>query len=294
MPAAPDPTPTIDRVLHHSPHCKVGVFTLPPGHELWHTENRIGLGPLIAIPWTAVEIDRSDARHELMDPNRVVYYRREQAYARRVVSPRGDRCLFIVPSDRLLRDALAASGLVAPGDGYPFATGPAVSEATHMQHSLARALRSGTPPTPVEIDDTVTRIVGLLLAGAAREAGRRPPREGPGARARRDLVARARAAMNTRLDDPNTDAMLPITELADQVDASPYHLSRVFREHTGDSLARHYRMLRLRVAAESVAGSDTSLTEIALRFGFSSHAHFSASWRTEFGTVPSALRRARI
>lgn len=293
MPDAIDPSQQTDRVLHRSEHCVVGVFDLPPGHRLWRTENRIDSGPLIAIPWTAVEIDRSGARRELMDPNRVAYYQREQPYARRVVSSRGDRCLFIVPSDRLLHDALAASGLTSPGDGYPFATGPAVSEATQAQHRLARALCAERPPLlPIDIDDAATHIVALLLAEAARQAGRRPPRAGPGERARRDVVARARAVMNARLDHAHADASLSINDLADETEVSPFHLARIFREHTGDSPARYYRRLRLRTAAEAVANGQTHLTDIALRFGFSSHAHFSAAWRSEFGAPPSALRRA--
>jgi AraC-like DNA-binding protein len=50
---------------------------------------------------------------------------------------------------------------------------------------------------------------------------------------------------------------------------------------------------RLRVAAalERLAGGAADLTDLALDLGYSSHSHFTASFRSEVGTTPSRARR---
>jgi AraC-like DNA-binding protein len=44
-------------------------------------------------------------------------------------------------------------------------------------------------------------------------------------------------------------------------------------------------------AVEEIQSSRGDLTRVALELGFSSHSHFSAAFRSQFGLSPSLLRR---
>ena len=73
--------------------------------------------------------------------------------------------------------------------------------------------------------------------------------------------------------------------------SSPFHLARVFRRETGIPVHRHLTRLRLSQALEELSGGHEDLTELALRIGFSSHAHFTSSFSRTFGVTPSEFRR---
>ena len=83
---------------------------------------------------------------------------------------------------------------------------------------------------------------------------------------------------------------LSLVEIARQIRVSPYHLSRVFRIHTGVPLHRYRVFLRLRAALERLADGEDDLTRLALDLGFSSHSHFTDVFRRVFAIPPSAAR----
>jgi len=86
-----------------------------------------------------------------------------------------------------------------------------------------------------------------------------------------------------------TDAGLE--EIATVVGASPYHLCRVFRSHTGHTIHRHRTQLRLRAGLDLLGrGEVTDLAALALDLGFANHSHFSATFRGAFGVTPSQMR----
>jgi AraC-like DNA-binding protein len=64
----------------------------------------------------------------------------------------------------------------------------------------------------------------------------------------------------------------------------------VFRAETGFSVDRYHRALRLRAALERLPAHGGRLSALALDLGFSSHSHFSDTFRREFGVAPSAVR----
>ena len=74
--------------------------------------------------------------------------------------------------------------------------------------------------------------------------------------------------------------------------ASPFHLARVFQQRTGLPVHRYLTKLRLRAALERLADGANDLTALALDLGFSSHSHFTDSFRREFGRAPSEVRQA--
>ena len=104
-----------------------------------------------------------------------------------------------------------------------------------------------------------------------------------------DHVDRAEAAkvyLASRLGERIT-----LDDVARAVYASPFHLARVFHQRTGVPIHRYLTRLRLRASLERLDDGANDLTELALELGFSSHSHFTDTFRREFGSPPSDLRR---
>jgi AraC-like DNA-binding protein len=83
--------------------------------------------------------------------------------------------------------------------------------------------------------------------------------------------------------------------IASAVWASVVHLNRLFRAE-GTSLMRYVRNRRLEVAAGLLSKTGCErpqIHEVALRCGFSSHAHFSRVFRERYGMSPSDAIEAK-
>ena len=82
---------------------------------------------------------------------------------------------------------------------------------------------------------------------------------------------------------------LPLRSLARMAEISPYQLCREFRAVTGMTITRYRHSLRLRIALDRLRGR-VDLTELALDLGYSSHSHFTYTFRHHFGLTPSRYR----
>jgi AraC-like DNA-binding protein len=82
-----------------------------------------------------------------------------------------------------------------------------------------------------------------------------------------------------------------LDSIALHVGCSPYHLSRVFRRASGRTLHAYLTHLRLREWLPRALEPGSDLAAVAFESGFSSHSHFTATFRQTFGLTPSGLRR---
>jgi len=78
--------------------------------------------------------------------------------------------------------------------------------------------------------------------------------------------------------------------LAAQVGVSRRQLSRLFIGEFNQSPGEFVRTTRLRYTKWLLQNSSESITEIALRTGFSDCGHFIRQFRRQFGCTPGALR----
>jgi AraC family transcriptional regulator len=88
-------------------------------------------------------------------------------------------------------------------------------------------------------------------------------------------------------------ANLTVEYLARQVDLSPAHFARAFKETTGRAPHRYLLTLRLEWARRLLDVANPVLSEIALRTGFSDQSHFTRLFKREFGITPGAVLRNR-
>lgn len=86
---------------------------------------------------------------------------------------------------------------------------------------------------------------------------------------------------------------LPAEEVAAVAGFSPQHFREVFRQATGQTLARYIRRRRLSHAALALVRTERPVTEIAIEYGFGSHDTFTRAFRREFGATPSDFRARR-
>jgi AraC-like DNA-binding protein len=228
------------------------------------------------------------------DVNQAVFFSRGSTY--RVSHPAdcGDCGTILAVSPGVLLDTireLDPSVDDRPDRPFPFVTGPCDPGVFWRHRELARRLNpdGSRPADPLRTDTTALQLIADVLgaAFARRDLPRRRRRNSTDA----DHAARAEAAktyLPSRLFD-----RVALDDVARAVHASPFHLARVFRQRTGLPIHRYLTLLRLRAAVErlSESASASDLTAMALELGFSSHGHFSETFRREFGRTPSDVRR---
>lgn len=205
----------------------------------------------------------------------------------------GDRGTRIIPSSRVLRDIireLDPSIDDHPDAPFPFISGPCESAVFWRHRDLVQRLENAgaIPLEHLWADVTALQLVADVLEAAyARKGMPRKSRRGGTEADHIDRVEAAKAYLAARLADRVT-----LDDVARAVFASPFHLARMFQSRTGVPVHRYLMLLRLRASLERLADGANDLTQLALELGFSSHSHFTDSFRREFGASPSEVRRS--
>ncbi|MFC9441917.1 MULTISPECIES: AraC family transcriptional regulator [Brevibacterium] len=86
---------------------------------------------------------------------------------------------------------------------------------------------------------------------------------------------------------------LTVTGIAEAAGLSVRTLQRAFREQLGVSPLAHVQKERLHAARTDILGSDTAISDIAFRWGFSHPSRFAAAYARLFGERPSQTRAMR-
>jgi AraC family transcriptional regulator len=251
----------------------VGEFRCPAGDPAWEHTNYIGDEPHVVFPLTSVRIDQLDRGSVLTSPNHSVIYEGGQLYRRGLESDRGDHSIFI----RLRPGALERLA------GAPPTTidVPADRRLYLQRHVLVRQLRTGSIGQGKAEEAALELVRGVLN----RRATPAPARRDRTQTAHRALADEAKAVITRTFTEQHS-----LVRLAKRLRTSPFHLARVFHAQTGFTVDGYQRSLRLRAALEQLPTYAEGLTTLALELGFSSHSHFSAAFRREFGVAPSSLR----
>ena len=89
--------------------------------------------------------------------------------------------------------------------------------------------------------------------------------------------------------------MHPITsaDIAAAAGFSPNHLSKRFRESAGIGVHEYLVFTRLQHAAMELVSTEDSITQIALRCGFSDSNYFKDVFKKKFGVTPREYRKSR-
>lgn len=232
--------------------------------------------PLVVFPRTTVAVRlRQVGRSGVIDATTAVLYQPGEVAEVSWIDP-VDRCDYIALRPDLY-ESLAGQPFERPC--FDRSIVPLPAGALLAVRGLVAALARNERLELLEIEETVIGVVDQVAAAAAEAS---LPRRATTERDRR-LVDSTLAAIGA---DPACSG--GVDHLARSVGASAAHLSRVFRRVTGRSLHAHRTELRVRRSLDEL---DDDLTSLALRWGFSSHSHYSERVRACMGATPTELRR---
>ncbi|MFB8373790.1 helix-turn-helix domain-containing protein [Paenibacillus taichungensis] len=103
------------------------------------------------------------------------------------------------------------------------------------------------------------------------------------------LHPKAQAVVRYLNDNYQQDLALP--EVAALFRISPHYLSRLFKQTTGFTFSDYLNLLRVKEAQRLLRESEDSITEIALRAGFSNFSHFGKMFKRTVQVSPRTYRQ---
>jgi len=237
-----------------------------------------------------VYIKQTGRQHVVVEPTQVVFYNRNETY--RIIHPvsGGDEGTVVaVQSDFLFEILTGFDPSTSKRELAPFAVGhapvdPAVLLAYRRLHRASNASCLET----LCIEDAAVSLLETVICSAYRSRGLSATYSRKGtAKTRRDLAEATKLVLASK---PGADHSLEAIGRA--VNASPFHLSRVFRSEIGLPIHQYLLRLRLALALDRLADGYENLSTLALELGFSNHSHFSTAFRQLFGISPSKFRDA--
>ncbi len=275
----------LESVLHRGAVATIGAFCAFPSQRGFEDSGPIERH-IFAVPRTSVRIQHEGGPGFLSDANNVCFYNRGQVYRRERVSEEGDRCDWFAVEPSLLREAIRVHDPASADADRPlaFSRGRCDGRTYALQRLIVRHLLEAQPIDDLFVGEAVLAVLVRLLenvygdTGACASSGERAKH--------RDLVDAAKRVLAATFATPAT-----LEQLTSRLGVSTFHLCRVFRRVTGQTLHDYRSQLRLRASLESVAEAGTDLTRVALDLGYSSHSHFTAAFGESFATTPSEWRR---
>ena len=211
------------------------------------------------------------------EANQVLFFNAFEGYRVSHPVPGGDSSLTLLLEESRLRE-LAPRDALRPDLTFFAARLRIDARAQALVAILRHGLREGIAE-PLEAES-------LALTLVRRALGPRTSHPAGSSFGRQRLVDRAKLVLTSDLSRRWT-----LTEIGAEVGVSPVYLTQAFQQVEGMPLYRYQLRLRLARALDLMTEYD-DLTTLALDLGFSSHSHFSSSFRQVYGRSPSAFRTA--
>ena len=266
-------------------NARVVRFRCPPSDARFR-ENTAAESYVVAFPRSAVWIHRPGERPFVADPAIAMLLNPGQMYLRTLLHDEGECTDRFEVSQSVAHDIVASiDPRAADSTSLLFRASMASvnNELYVRQRSLFRRLQARVV-YDLDAEEAVIGIVTEVIAQSmnVRHAERQPARAFT---THCDLVEQAKCELN-RL----ATLRVALTDLSRTLGVSPFHLCRVFKSRTGQTLHQYQLTVRLRMALERLGESDGDLSRMAQELGFANHSHFTNAVRRRFGATPSALR----
>jgi len=91
--------------------------------------------------------------------------------------------------------------------------------------------------------------------------------------------------------DANLDKNITIAIAAKRAGYSKRHLQRIFKDHTGFSLARYIRQKKIMEATSDLQKTSMPIIEIASKYGFDDQQSFSKTFKKIHNAPPGQWRK---
>jgi AraC family transcriptional regulator len=272
------------RLIYQGSFVLIGQFRRGPRHPYFGGPHLIR-GTLLVFPRTSVTITHAGKEPVVADPNTVMFYNDEQVYWRGKLSDRGDLCEWFNYDPGLVTDAVRAfDPSVDDRPNTPFSSshGPGDTTSYLLQRLMVNQVLAHRQDRLL-IEEMSLYILKRIIGNYYRQRGVLP--SAAKASAEREIVEAIQRYVVTHFEqNPSLD------QIAAELHYSPFHLCRLFRKHTGQSIHKYLHHLRLCVSLDHVTQANTDLSSLALKLGFANHSHFTEAFRKTFGVPPSTLR----
>ncbi|HEY0783845.1 MAG TPA: AraC family transcriptional regulator [Thermoanaerobaculia bacterium] len=267
----------------------IGRFKVASGDPAFRRP-ALPAGETFVFSRTSAWIWPDGRRRFVADPNVVTFHNRNEAYRRDELSVEGHHGEWFTIERGTLVAALGAyePGVVDdPERPFRFSHGPSDPCSYLLQRMVVRHATESKPVDALYLEERVLQILARVVDNAFRVRGIHPskPRRDKDVR-HSEIIEEAKSVLAEGFREP-----LSLAQIAARTGTSVFHLCRLFRRGTGDSLQVYRNQLRLRTALEQIADPSVDLTDLALDLGYSTHSHFTAAFRQAFGITPSSLRR---
>ncbi len=235
----------------------------------------------VVFPYRGVYMRHLGHDQAVAEANQVLFFNATEGYRVSHPVPGGDASLTLVISETQMRE-LAPPALLRDGAALAFLPQRLRIDARAqvlvalLRHSLREKIAE-----PLEAE-------GLALTLIQRALGPRTTHAAGASAGTQRLVDRVKLVLASDLARRWT-----LAEIAAEVRGSPVYLTQVFQQVEGLPLYRYQLRLRLARALDLIAQYD-DLTALSLDLGFSSHSHFSASFRQLYGRSPSEFRQSAL
>lgn len=268
-----------------------GVLVVAGDKDAWEVDDLTVTHHYIAlnIDSAPLELEVRQAhgfQRVTLEPGSIWFCPAGEAFTHRV----SDRCVFAAVSiDPGYFERLIGT------DGEPVGASPPTElrrlygvKAPQVEHLVRALVAEADRDNPSGLPFVEALATGLSLQ-VSQEAGVAEPRD---ARLRGGLSPTARRRV-LDLIDARLDKGVSIDELAREAGLSPSYFMRAFRQAVGRPAHQHILTLRLERARRLLEQPGASLSDIALRTGFSDQAHFTRLFKRHFGVTPGVVLRAR-
>ena len=235
----------------------------------------------LIFPYRGVYVRHVGHDQAVAEANQVLFFNANEGY--RVSHPvaGGDGSLTLVIDESQLHE-LAPRDILHRSSGIAFRRrrlridARAQALVALLRHTLHEKLAE---PLEAEI---------LALTLVRRTLGPRISHAPDSTFGRQKLADRAKLVLSSDLMRRWT-----LAEIAGELRVSPVYVTQVFQQVEGLPLYQYQLRLRLAGALDLLARYD-DLTTLALDLGFSSHSHFTATFRRVYGCSPSAFKRSAL
>ncbi|WP_326908733.1 AraC family transcriptional regulator [Sedimentibacter sp. MB31-C6] len=93
--------------------------------------------------------------------------------------------------------------------------------------------------------------------------------------------------------EENLQEEISTETLAEIVSLSPFYFQRLFKRLVNKSVQEYIKLRRLSKAIETFNTNENRIIDVALDYGFSSHANFTRAFKETYGITPEEYKKSR-
>ena len=233
----------------------------------------------LVYPYRGVFVRHVGRNDAVAEANQVLFFNAGEPYSISHPVEGGDACLSIGVAPEVLAELAPKQEL---------RSGPVISFRRQRRRIDARAQAMTAMVRHSLTRGAADTLEGetLVLTLIRRSLGERTSHAATASAGRQKLADRAKLVLSSDLARRWT-----LAEIAQEVRVSPVYLTQVFQQVEGMPLYRYQMRLRLARALDLLGDYD-DLTTLGMDLGFSSHSHFTASFRQAYGRTPAEFQRS--